>query len=113
MLLIALAASSKTGGADPHALESRKIAAPRPRRKTRCAALPSTFLADFYHAAAGFLFLRRQTTRTGAELLRSTHFGRIVFANSDLTGIMDRRASIQEAHRTVGQIVEQISARFA
>jgi spermidine dehydrogenase len=38
-----------------------------------------------------------------AELMRSKPFGRIAFANSDLAGIMDHRASITEAHRAVRQ----------
>ncbi len=37
------------------------------------------------------------------ELLRASPFGRIFFANSDLTGIMDHRASIMEARRAVQQ----------
>jgi spermidine dehydrogenase len=40
-----------------------------------------------------------------AELMRQHPFGRIAFANSDLSGIMDHRASIMEAHRAVSQIV--------
>ena len=42
------------------------------------------------------------------EVLRSTPFGRIAFANSDLTGIMDHRASILEAERAVRQVVQQL-----
>lgn len=42
-----------------------------------------------------------------AELMRRHPFGRIAFANSDLSGIMDHRASIAEAHRAV----QQVSAR--
>jgi spermidine dehydrogenase len=38
-----------------------------------------------------------------AELMRRHPFGRIAFANSDLSGIMDHRASIMEAHRAVQQ----------
>jgi spermidine dehydrogenase len=38
-----------------------------------------------------------------AELMRCHPFGRITFANSDLSGIMDHRASITEAHRAVQQ----------
>ena len=34
--------------------------------------------------------------------------GRIAFANSDITGIMDHRASIQEAKRAVDQVVERL-----
>src|SRR5271163_4428648 len=40
-----------------------------------------------------------------AELMRRHPFGRIAFANSDLSGIMDHRASITEAHRAVQQLV--------
>ena len=39
-----------------------------------------------------------------AELMRRHPFGRIAFANSDLAGIMDHRASISEAHRAVQQV---------
>jgi len=39
--------------------------------------------------------------------LRNTPFGRVAFANSDLAGIMDHRASILEARRAVGQIADQ------
>ena len=40
-----------------------------------------------------------------AELMRRHPFGRIAFANSDLSGIMDHRASITEAHRAVQQVL--------
>ncbi|WP_446743603.1 NAD(P)-binding protein [Silvibacterium acidisoli] len=40
-----------------------------------------------------------------AELMRQKPFGRVAFANSDLSGIMDHRASIMEAHRAVGQVL--------
>lgn len=39
------------------------------------------------------------------ELLRRAPFGRIGFANSDLSGIMDHRASIAEAQRAVQQLL--------
>jgi spermidine dehydrogenase len=42
------------------------------------------------------------------EILRSAPFGRITFANTDLAGAMDHRYSILEAHRAVGQIVDQV-----
>jgi spermidine dehydrogenase len=42
------------------------------------------------------------------EVLRNTPFGRIAFANSDLTGIMDHRASILEAQRAVSQVMERL-----
>lgn len=38
------------------------------------------------------------------DVLRSHPYGRIAFANSDLSGIMDHRMSIREAKRAVGQI---------
>jgi spermidine dehydrogenase len=43
-------------------------------------------------------------------LLRTTPFGRIAFANSDLAGIMDHRASILEARRAVGQTIDLFEA---
>lgn len=42
------------------------------------------------------------------EILRSAPFGRIAFANTDLAGAMDHRFSILEAHRAVGQLVDQV-----
>jgi spermidine dehydrogenase len=38
------------------------------------------------------------------EVLRQTPYGRLAFANSDLSGIMDHRMSILEARRAVSQI---------
>jgi len=43
-----------------------------------------------------------------SEVLRSTPFGRIAFANTDLAGIMDHRCSILEAERAVGQLLDQV-----
>lgn len=42
------------------------------------------------------------------EVLRSTPFGRIAFANTDLAGAMDHRYSILEAKRAIGQLMEQV-----
>jgi spermidine dehydrogenase len=42
------------------------------------------------------------------EILRGAPFGRIAFANTDLAGAMDHRYSILEAHRAVGQLVDQV-----
>ncbi|MBV9304087.1 MAG: NAD(P)/FAD-dependent oxidoreductase [Acidobacteriaceae bacterium] len=42
------------------------------------------------------------------DVLRNSPFGRISFANSDLSGIMDHRTSILEARRAVQQILERI-----
>lgn len=38
------------------------------------------------------------------EVLRNGNYGRVAFANSDLSGIMDHRMSIREARRAVAQI---------
>lgn len=51
----------------------------------------------------GFFFGRDHQPAPG-EILRERPFGRVAFANSDLTGIMDHRASILEARRAVEQI---------
>jgi len=56
----------------------------------------------YLSAQPGFFFGKDGRPAPG-EVLRNTPFGRIAFANSDLTGIMDHRASILEAHRAVGQ----------
>ena len=42
------------------------------------------------------------------EILRGAPFGRIAFANTDLAGMMDHRCSILEAHRAVGQLLNQV-----
>jgi spermidine dehydrogenase len=42
------------------------------------------------------------------EVLRSNPVGRVAFANSDVTGIMDHRASIMEADRAVRQVCERL-----
>jgi len=42
------------------------------------------------------------------DVLRSAPFGRITFANTDLEGAMDHRNSILEAHRAVGQLLDQV-----
>lgn len=55
----------------------------------------------------GFFFGRDGRPAPG-EVLRGTPFGRIAFANSDVTGIMDHRASILEANRAVRQVLERI-----
>jgi len=52
----------------------------------------------------GFFFGKNGAPAPG-EVLRHHPFGRITFANSDLAGIMDHRASILEAQRAVGQVV--------
>jgi spermidine dehydrogenase len=52
----------------------------------------------------GFFFGSEGKTAP-AELMRRHPFGRIAFANSDLSGIMDHRASITEAKRAIRQVV--------
>jgi spermidine dehydrogenase len=43
-----------------------------------------------------------------SDILRGAPFGRIAFANTDLAGIMDHRASILEADRAVRQLLDQV-----
>jgi spermidine dehydrogenase len=62
----------------------------------------------YLSAQPGFFFGADGQSAPG-EVLRSTPFGRIAFANSDLTGIMDHRASIIEAHRAVGQLARAVT----
>ena len=57
----------------------------------------------------GFFF-GRNGKPAPREILRSTPFGRIAFANTDLAGAMDHRYSILEAHRAVSQLVDQVLA---
>jgi spermidine dehydrogenase len=42
------------------------------------------------------------------DVLRAEPFGRIAFANTDLSGNMDHRSSIVEADRAVGQLLDQV-----
>jgi spermidine dehydrogenase len=42
------------------------------------------------------------------EILRMAPFGRIAFANTDLAGAMDHKTAILEAHRAVGQLLDQV-----
>ena len=42
------------------------------------------------------------------EILRAAPFGRIAFANTDLSGTPDHRTAIGEAHRAVGQLLDQV-----
>ncbi|MGE5207467.1 MAG: NAD(P)/FAD-dependent oxidoreductase, partial [Chlamydiota bacterium] len=44
------------------------------------------------------------------DVLRAAPFGRIAFANTDLSGNMDHRSSILEADRAVGQLLDQVLA---
>jgi spermidine dehydrogenase len=56
----------------------------------------------------GFFFGRDGKPAPG-DVLRQNPHGRIAFANSDLTGIMDHRTSVLEARRAVGQIAGRIA----
>jgi spermidine dehydrogenase len=58
-----------------------------------------------YLAPQPGFFFGKDGTPGPPELMRRHPFGRIAFANSDLSGIMDHRASITEAHRAAGQVV--------
>ncbi len=42
------------------------------------------------------------------DVLRAAPFGRVAFANTDLSGNMDHRSSIIEADRAVGQLLDQV-----
>jgi spermidine dehydrogenase len=55
----------------------------------------------------GFFF-GKDSKPAPREVLRSEPFGRIAFANTDLAGAMDHRYSILEAHRAVGQLLDQV-----
>ena len=57
----------------------------------------------------GFFFGRDGNPAPG-EILRNEPVGRIAFANSDLTGIMDHRTSILEADRAVKQALERLQS---
>jgi spermidine dehydrogenase len=41
-------------------------------------------------------------------ILRAAPFGRISFANTDLSGTPDHRTAIGEAHRAVSQLVDRV-----
>lgn len=57
----------------------------------------------YLSAQPGFFFGLEGKPAPG-EVLRRGAFGRMAFANSDVTGIMDHRASIMEAKRAVEQV---------
>jgi spermidine dehydrogenase len=56
--------------------------------------------------APGFYFGKDGKPAPG-EVLRSAPFGRIAFANVDLSGMPDHKSSIIEANRAVGQLLDQ------
>jgi spermidine dehydrogenase len=57
--------------------------------------------------APGFYFGKDGKPAPG-ELLRAAPFGRIAFANVDLSGMPDHKSSIIEADRAVGQLLDQV-----
>jgi len=59
--------------------------------------------------APGFFFGKDGKPAPG-DVLRSAPFGRIAFANTDLSGVADHRSSIIEADRAVGQLLDQVLA---
>jgi spermidine dehydrogenase len=59
--------------------------------------------------APGFFFGQNGKPAPG-EVLRGAPFGRIAFANTDLSGVADHRSSILEANRAVGQLLDQVLA---
>jgi spermidine dehydrogenase len=59
--------------------------------------------------APGFYFGKDGNPAPG-EVLRAAPFGRIAFANTDLSGMPDHRSSIIEANRAVEQLLDQVLA---
>ncbi|MFI5184644.1 MAG: NAD(P)/FAD-dependent oxidoreductase, partial [Vicinamibacteria bacterium] len=55
----------------------------------------------------GFFFGKDGQPGPG-DVLRGTPVGRVALANSDVSGIMDHRASILEADRAVRQVLERL-----
>jgi len=57
--------------------------------------------------APGFYFGKDGKPAPG-DVLRGAPFGRVAFANVDLTGMPDHKSSIIEANRAVGQLLDQV-----
>jgi spermidine dehydrogenase len=57
--------------------------------------------------APGFYFGKDGKPAPG-DVLRAAPFGRIAFANVDLSGMPDHKSSIIEANRAVGQLLDQV-----
>jgi len=55
----------------------------------------------------GFFF-GRDGKPAPREILRAAPFGRITFANTDLSGTPDHKTAVLEAHRAVGQILDRV-----
>jgi spermidine dehydrogenase len=59
--------------------------------------------------APGFFF-GKDGRPAPSDVLRAVPFGRIAFANTDLSGVADHRSSIIEADRAVRQLLDQVVA---
>ena len=59
--------------------------------------------------APGFFFGKDGKPAPG-EVLRAAPFGRIAFANTDLSGVADHRSSIIEANRAAAQLLDEVLA---
>lgn len=59
--------------------------------------------------APGFFF-GKDGDPAPSDVLRAAPFGRIAFANTDLSGVADHRSSITEASRAVGRLLDQVVA---
>ena len=57
--------------------------------------------------APGFYFGKEGKTAPG-DVLRAAPFGRIAFANTDLSGMPDHKSSIIEADRAVEQLLNEV-----
>lgn len=55
----------------------------------------------------GFFF-GKDGSPAAREILRAAPFGRIAFANTDLSGAPDHRTAIGEAHRAVSQLLDRV-----
>ena len=55
----------------------------------------------------GFFF-GKDASPAPRQILRAAPFGRIAFANTDLSGTPDHRTAIGEAHRAVSQLLDQV-----
>jgi len=62
---------------------------------------------SYLNPQAGFFF-GTDGKPAPSEVLRAAPFGRVAFANTDLSGIMDHRSSILEADRAVEQLLDQV-----
>jgi hypothetical protein len=71
-------------------------------------ASPATIGRAMYLSPAPGFFFGKDGKPAPGEVLRAAPFGRIAFANTDLSGVADHRSSIIEADRAVGQLLDQV-----